>query len=528
MTSTAGPVRPRHTAWLRALGYELDDLLTPPWHRGLISGRAALVVAALSLVIAFLIATQPLRYVTGGLAAIVFLGISLVRPEIGLGLILFSIPFGSLAEVTIGGVTVTATEPLIGLVVLAWLLRIAAARQANLRWSPLVIPFAVFLLLLAQSVAVAVGLTLALKEYAKFVEAFLLLIVTVNVVRTRAQVVFLVSCLIAAGALAALQGWYQFFLRRGPDGFLVAERFIRAHGEFGQPNPYAGFLNLGLPLIFAILLVAFTQQRERTAASGGQQNLVLDLPLLFAAAAGLVMAGAEAMSFSRAGWLGLACAAIAILATRSRRTFVLLLGGLAAGLVVWLFGALDLLPGVVLERLRPVADTFSVFDISEVELTAENWSVVERMATWQAAADMFATNIWYGVGPGSFQTLWPEFGALDWVLRGTNPPHAHNYYLNALAESGIVGLSAYLLLIIAAFTYTTARIRGAQRRSASSGHPYANPLALALGLLGVLLALSIHNLFDNLFVHGMTAQLGLTLGLVEAGWRVSLNESEGV
>jgi putative inorganic carbon (HCO3(-)) transporter len=526
VTSTAGPIRPRRFPWLRALLYELDEVLTPPWQRGLISGRVAVAIAAFAVAIALLVATQPLRFVAAGLAAMVFFGVSLVRPEVALGLILFSIPFGSLAEVSVGGVALTATEPLIALVTLAWLLRVAVARRADLRWSPMLIPFAVALLLLAQSVAVASALTLALKEYAKFVEAFLLLLVTVNVVRRRAQVVFLVSCLMAAGALAALQGWYQFFLRRGPEGFLVAERFIRAHGEFGQPNPYAGFLNLGLPLIFAILLVALTQRR-RQAETGARVNLVLDLPVLGAAAAGLLMAGAEAMSFSRAGWLGLACAATAILATRSRRTFFLLLGATAAGLLIWLFGALDLLPTVVLERLRPVADTFRVFDISEVELTAENWSVVERMATWQAAADMVATNMWFGVGPGSFQRLWPEFGALEWVLRGTNPPHAHNYYLNALAESGIVGLSAYLLLIAAAFAYTTARVRGAQRRGDWGGHLYANPLALALGLFGILIALSVHHLFDNLFVHGMTAQLGLTLGLVEAGWLVSVNGPEG-
>lgn len=522
MTIVAGHSRVgRVGAWVAAARYELGDLLTPPWNRGLISGRATLAVALACLLLAYLIATQPLRYVAGGLAATVFLAVSLVRPEIGLGLILFSIPFGTLAEISVGGIALTATEPLIALVSLAWLLRIAAARRMDLRGSPMVIPFVIYLLLLAQSVGVAVGFTLAMKEYAKWLEAFILLVVTVNVVRSRSQVVFLVACLFSAGALAAAQGWYQFLLRRGPDGFLVAERFIRAHGEFGQPNPFGGFLNLSLPLILAVLLVALTIQRERAGASGQRFNIMLDVPLIGATGAGVLIAGALAMSFSRAAWFGLALAVVAILATRSRRTFILLLGCFAAGLLFWLFGALDLLPTVVLDRLRPIADTFSVFDIGEVELTPENWSVVERMATWQAAGDMFATNIWYGVGPGSFQTLWPEFAALEWVLRGANPPHAHNYYLNALAESGIVGLSAYLILIVGAFAYTTARIRAAQRRGHWQGHPYANPLALALGLLGILLALSVQNLFDNLFVHGMTAQLGLTLGLVEAGWLAS-------
>ena len=38
--------------------------------------------------------------------------------------------------------------------------------------------------------------------------------------------------------------------------------------------------------------------------------------------------------------------------------------------------------------------------------------------------------------------------------------------------------------------------------------------ALALGLLGSLAMFSIHNLFDNLLVHGVGIQIGVLLGLI--------------
>ncbi|MGE5138822.1 MAG: hypothetical protein ACM3JD_05110, partial [Rudaea sp.] len=38
---------------------------------------------------------------------------------------------------------------------------------------------------------------------------------------------------------------------------------------------------------------------------------------------------------------------------------------------------------------------------------------------------------------------------------------------------------------------------------------------IAAGALGVLIALSVHNLFDNLFVHSMQMQVGITLGLID-------------
>ena len=38
--------------------------------------------------------------------------------------------------------------------------------------------------------------------------------------------------------------------------------------------------------------------------------------------------------------------------------------------------------------------------------------------------------------------------------------------------------------------------------------------ALAVGLLGSLVVISTHNLFDNLLVHGVGIQLGVLLGLI--------------
>jgi flagellar biosynthesis protein FliR len=38
--------------------------------------------------------------------------------------------------------------------------------------------------------------------------------------------------------------------------------------------------------------------------------------------------------------------------------------------------------------------------------------------------------------------------------------------------------------------------------------------SIAAGLLGMIVALSAHNMFDNLFVHGMAVQVGIGLGMV--------------
>ena len=50
---------------------------------------------------------------------------------------------------------------------------------------------------------------------------------------------------------------------------------------------------------------------------------------------------------------------------------------------------------------------------------------------------------WLGVGFGNYGAAYEEYALINWP----DPlGHAHNYYLNLVAEIGFIGLGAYLLL----------------------------------------------------------------------------------
>jgi O-antigen ligase len=85
--------------------------------------------------------------------------------------------------------------------------------------------------------------------------------------------------------------------------------------------------------------------------------------------------------------------------------------------------------------------------------------------------------------------------------------HAHNYYLNIAAETGLLGLCAYIALW-AAVVWRLAKA-GRETQSACTK-------ALALGALGVVVHASIHNLVDNLWVHHMYIHTAIILGLTQA------------
>jgi O-antigen ligase len=178
---------------------------------------------------------------------------------------------------------------------------------------------------------------------------------------------------------------------------------------------------------------------------------------------------------------------------------------------VLLAGGFSLVPPSVVQRFSDFVPYLGVVDVRGVEVTDANFAVLERMAHWQSALSMWTENPWLGVGIGNYEPVYPSYALPLWPLP---LGHAHNYYLNIAAETGLLGLAAYL------FLWGTALL-GAWRgvRRASGWY-----LGVALGVLGVLVHLSVHNFFDNLFVHSMYLQVAILLGISIADERDQWNK----
>jgi O-antigen ligase len=162
------------------------------------------------------------------------------------------------------------------------------------------------------------------------------------------------------------------------------------------------------------------------------------------------------------------------------------------------------LPAAILDRLAQTVEYFGVFDVRSVQLTSENWAVVERMAHWQAGWYMFLDHPWLGVGAGNYAQAYPSYYVSTWI----EPlGHAHNYYLNMLAELGIVG--GGLLVLVLCLAYRA--IAGPLVRFESVGGTFWR--AVLAGVFGGLVVFCVHNLFDSLFVHSVNIQIGVLLGL---------------
>ena len=459
---------------------------------------SSLALVAFIAAVGFAIALLPLTLAGIAILGGIVLLATLIRPEFGLYILIFAIPFGSIKEMTIGGFTVGAAEASAGLVLACWLAKMAAVREVKTAHPPLLLPFLIFLGAILLSLTGALSLRYSLKEVLKWLEALAIYLFVVNITsRERAEIA--VTFILLAGIGQALLGLYQFLGCVGPKHFVILGRFVRAYGTFEQPNPYGGYLGLVLPLTYGMLLGAGKSDTSHRSAD-----------LLLAVLGFVLMGSALIMSWSRGAWLGFIAAFVAMNMAYSRRWAVIFT--LACLFVASLpfLSDLHLLPEAIAHRLVGLLPYLSIFDVRGVEVTSANYAIVERMAHWQAAWGMFSDHPWLGVGIGNYEPVYPAY-----ALPGWEEPlgHAHNYYLNIMAETGLVGLTAYLLLWGAAFLRAWKAVR------TCNGYRQA----VAVGIFGALVHLSVHNLFDNLYVHSMQVHIAILLGLL---WAIGADDRE--
>lgn len=424
-------------------------------------------------------------------------------PLLGLCLLIPSVPFQSLRSFNLGPFPASSTELLVGVTLVAWLLQVIMARRRRFAPMPLLPPLLLFLTGITLSFLAIVSappdqssLVWGFKELVKWVELVVVYVLACNLLTTRRQLRLAAILIVASTAVEAQIGLAQFVLKIGPPSFLIHHLFMRAYGTFAQPNPFAGYLNMGVLLAIG-LAVVFARQR------GGRW-------LILAAAMILI---AIVCSLSRSAWLALAVAAVLLLDRGGSRSRTLVGFGVAAAvIVVWLF-AIHLVPGSVSTR---VIAAFDIYDVDVLHPTPATFSAAQRLAFWIAGENMFTSHWLLGIGMGNFGIVYPHYAVPGWNV---GLDHAHDYYLNQAVETGLVGLGTYLVFLFSAF-------RLLWRPLATIHDPLLH--AIVAGALGMLITLSVHNLLDDLYVHGTVVQIALLLAMAGVAIRLDRSRSPSV
>ncbi len=463
---------------------------------GLIAALGATVAAALILGAGIVLAT-------------------LAEPRYGLYLVVLTVPMQQYASVH----GLTATQASFLLVLGAWA---AGKLLRGARWDVLrdrnLWLFALFYLAILASIRVAGNVKLSLAEGFRWGEALAIYAIARDTLRTRRDWAWLIAVFFLGASSEAFIGTIQSALGLGNASFIVGD-LSRAFGTFGRPNSYAGYLEMTFP--FALALGVWALAALPRAAGGWVRRLRAPLAeerraarwalwvLVVLAAAGataLMLAAAITLSLSRGAWLGVAAAVLVMLVlTGKRGAICALVVTVIVALTIALGGA-GALPGPLQDRISSAGGSLILLDYFKVPVTQDNFAVKERMAYWIGGLRMIRDHPWQGVGLGNYGPAYDTNYFVPPFMK--SQVHAHNYYIHIAAETGLIGLVAYLLLIGGVLTTGIDAARRAAR------DPFAR--ALAIGGVGVVVAVAVHNLFEDLHVLSMGVHLSAVWALLAA------------
>lgn len=297
-----------------------------------------------------------------------------------------------------------------------------------------------------------------------------------NTLKTKKQFFDLITVMVLSCLAVCLYGIMQYaFGWNTAQAWMDEEMFedikMRIYSTLENPNVLGEYILLMLPLSVGLMWT------KKNAVS----------KIFYAAVSGCLLL-ALILTFSRGCWIGLIFAAA---------IFVTLVSGKLWGLLLIVLPFVPmLLPESIINRFLSVGD---------MKDSSTSYRVYIWLGTMLMLKDYWISGI--GLGSEAFTRIYPFYSYSSIVA-----PHAHNMFLQILVESGIVGISAFLIMLFAFFKRLSVIHAMAGRKSPVS----TMIVAFAAAVSGFLL----QGMFDNCFYNYrvfMIFWLTLSVGLCSFG-----------
>lgn len=246
-------------------------------------------------------------------------------------------------------------------------------------------------------------------------------------------------------------------------------RLAEPLGPVISRNHFASWMLLAAPIVGGYLAArASTHWADASVKRMSFRALTDGRALTIGAALALIVGGVL-MSQSRAGLIGLSASALVALAGGWRHFGARGRTGLIAAIVVLGVSALIISnPARVVNRLGETAD--------------DSWG--GRPMVWRATGVLIRTFPITGVGYGAFEGAMPFYQPEP---RGMLINHAHNQYLQIVAETGVPGALLCLAGLIG-----LVRLHGRRQRQDHSAHRY-----LRSGAMVALVGLAVQSVWET-------------------------------
>jgi len=150
-----------------------------------------------------------------------------------------------------------------------------------------------------------------------------------------------------------------------------------------------------------------------------------------------------------------------------------------------------------------------------------------RVRFWLAkpTAQMWLDHFWFGLGPGHYDYRFPAYRPIQVQAR---PGHAHNDYLNTLADWGLLGTSLVAASWILLFAGDLRTWKSIRREPNELAAKLSNRVAFIFGASIALIAILVHSFFDFNMHIPANAILVVTLMALLSGHLCYATERYGV
>lgn len=276
-----------------------------------------------------------------------------------------------------------------------------------------------YLLVAIIQTVTSVNMMGSLRDLGLHIAGLCYVFVVANSIRTKADLNSLLTVLLASATLVALYGVLQAFTgveirREWLDVENNPDVAVRVFSVFGNPNTLAEYLVLLCPI--GVGMFWHTKDMKKKVVFGGAIAMMLICIVL---------------TMSRGGWVGIAMAALIFVLLVDKRLLLFA--------IPLLLGALIFLPQTIINRILSIGNL-------------ADSSTAYRFQIWDITGDVIRDHAIAGVGFGHL----PYKQVFETYIRTMPIFHAHNSFIQTIAEIGYAGFMIFIsmLFMIIKYPYT--------------------------------------------------------------------------
>ncbi|MDJ0736944.1 MAG: IctB family putative bicarbonate transporter [Nostocaceae cyanobacterium] len=362
--------------------------------------------------------------------------------------------------------------------------------------APFVTPIHMLVLLYWVIAAAATALSpvkmAAIKDLITLTLYLLLFVVCARVLRSPRIRAWIITLFLHISLIVSVYGLRQWFfgapqLATWVDPESSLSKMTRVYSYLGNPNLLAGYL---IPAVILSIVAIFIWQSWFKKA--------LALTMFIVNGASLVL------TFSRGGWIGLIFAILTLLGLLYYWWSIHMSPFWRTWSLWILLGSITGVFLLAVAFVEPVRDRFlSIF--ADRKDSSNNF----RQNVWTAVFKMIEDRPWIGIGPGhnAFNKIYPLY-----QLPRYSALSAYSIYLEVAVETGLIGLAAFLWLVIVIFNTAFLKLQRFRLQNNPDGLWLIGAIAAIAGMLG-------HGLVDTVWYRPQVNTLWwLMVGLIASYW----------